>query len=50
MIENLNPHQLPDLQQPGRDLDIIRARRRILGRMVVHQDQVGALEDLTGVT
>jgi hypothetical protein len=41
-IEHIDHHCFPDPNQPGRDLDVIGARRGIARRVIVHQDQIGA--------
>ena len=38
VVQHLDPHQFARLAEPARDFQILRARRRISGRMVVQKD------------
>ena len=55
MIEQIDPHDFPGLNQPLRDRDIFRTGRWIAGRMVVGDDNAGGtrnhriFKDLTGM-
>ena len=55
MIEQVDPHDLPGLNQSLRDRDIFRTGRLIAGRMVVGDDNAGGtrnhriFKDLTGM-
>ena len=55
MIEQVDPHDLPGLNQTLRDRDIFRTGRWIAGRMVVGDDNAGGtrnhriFKDLTGM-